>query len=253
MGEVSLGPKSWRQFGPSPDVPPLVRVFTEGHTATVRVKEDARVMYQMNDIEMMREHRQALLKEAEGDRLARRLEGGRPKREGSYAAKMRRRAALLLSTIGLAVLLIASAAYALDIQCPPSIGGDPCIGTDGADAMVGTDGLDTIVGLDGNDTIRGLGAPDRLTGDGNAATVPGDDELFGGDGSDHLFGGAGADLLSGEEGADEFAADFLFNDGTDTIEGGPGNDTVHAVEGQRDVIDCGPGRDSVEFDVGLDP
>ncbi len=60
MGEVSLGPKSWRQFGPSPNVPPLVRVFTEGHTATVRVKEDARVMYQMNDIEMMREHRQAL-------------------------------------------------------------------------------------------------------------------------------------------------------------------------------------------------
>ena len=25
MGEVSLGPKSWRQFDPSPDVPPLVR------------------------------------------------------------------------------------------------------------------------------------------------------------------------------------------------------------------------------------
>ena len=36
------------------------------------------------------------------------------------------------------------------------------------------------------------------------------------------------------------------------VEGGAGNDTVYAVEGQRDVIDCGPGRDSVEFDVGLD-
>ena len=73
--------------------------------------------------------------------------------------------------------MIASAAYALDIQCPPSIGGDPCIGT--VDAMVGTDGLDTIVGLGGNDTVR-------------------------------------------------------------------------AVEGQSDAIDCGPGRDSVEFDVRLD-
>ncbi len=50
--------------------------------------------------------------------------------------------------------LIAGAAYALDIQCPPSIGGDPCIGT--VDAMVGTDGLDTIVGLDGNDTVRAV-------------------------------------------------------------------------------------------------
>jgi len=61
-------------------------------------------MYQLNDIEMMREHRQALLKEAESDRLSRQLKGGRPKREGSYAGRMRRRAALLLSTIGLAVL-----------------------------------------------------------------------------------------------------------------------------------------------------
>jgi Ca2+-binding RTX toxin-like protein len=220
-----------------------VRVFTEGRKATVRVKEDAQAMHQLNDIEMMREHCQALLGEAESERLARRFKGIRPNRESFYAGRMRRRAALLLSTIGLAVLLAASAAYALDIQCPPSIGGAACIGTDG---------LDTIVGLGANDTIRGLGAPDRLTGDGNAATVPGEDDLFGGDGPDHLFGGAGSDLLSGEEGADEFAADSLFNDGTDTIEGGPGNDTVRAAEGQSDVIDCGPGRDNVEFDAGLD-
>jgi Ca2+-binding RTX toxin-like protein len=229
-----------------------VRGFTEGHKATVRVKEDAQVMYQMNDIEMMREHSQALLREAEGERLARRLKGSRPKREESYAGRMRRRVALLFSTIGLAVLLVASAAFALDIECPPPIGGAACVGTDDADVLDGTDGLDSIVGLGGNDTIRGLGAPDRLTGDGNGATVGGDDELFGGDGSDHLFGGAGADLLSGEEGADEIAAGFLFDDGTDTVEGGPGNDTVNAVEGQIDVIDCGPGRDNVEFDAGLD-
>jgi Ca2+-binding RTX toxin-like protein len=240
------------QFGLSPDVPPLVRGFTESRKATVRVKEEAQVMYQMNDIEMILEQRLAVLKEAEGNRLVRQLKGVRPKREGSYAGRMKRGVALLLSTIGLAVLLVASAAYALDIQCPPSIGGAVCIGSNDADAMVGTDGLDSIVGLGGNDTIRGLGAPDRLTGDGNAATVPGDDQLFGGDGSDQLFGGAGSDLLSGEEGADEFAADFLFNEGTDTVEGGPGNDTVRAVEGQSDVIDCVPGRDSVEFDVGLD-
>jgi hypothetical protein len=66
------------------------------------------------------------------------------------------------------------------------------------------------------------------------------------------WGETGIRILSGEEGADEFATDSLFNDGTDTIEGGPGNDTVRAAEGQSDVIDCGPGRDNVEFDAGLD-
>jgi Ca2+-binding RTX toxin-like protein len=90
---------------------------------------------------------------------------------------VRRRAALLLSTIGLAVLLAAGAAYALDVQCSPSAGGDVCLGTQEADVLQGTDGLDSIVGLGGDDTIRGLAAPDRLTGDGNAAAAPGDDDL----------------------------------------------------------------------------
>lgn len=31
--------------------------------------------------------------------------------------------------------------------------------------------------------------------------------------------------------------------GNDTLSGGPGNDTIHARDGHRDVIDCGPGRD----------
>jgi hypothetical protein len=34
--------------------------------------------------------------------------------------------------------------------------------------------------------------------------------------------------------------------------GGPGNDDVNAVEGARDVIDCGAGRDRVAFDAGVD-
>jgi hypothetical protein len=119
------------------------------------------------------------------------------RRKGEPSARLLRRgAALLLSAVSLAVILLGSAAYALNVECPLSIGGEPCIGTDGADVMRGTDGLDSIVGLGGNDVMHGLGAPDRLTG--------------------------------------------------------KGNDTVNAVEGQRDVIDCGPGRDSVQFDVGLD-
>jgi hypothetical protein len=42
------------------------------------------------------------------------------------------------------------------------------------------------------------------------------------------------------------------NGGVDTARGGKGNDQVSANDGQRDVIDCGDGRDSVEFDPGLD-
>ena len=42
------------------------------------------------------------------------------------------------------------------------------------------------------------------------------------------------------------------SDGTDTGEGGPGNNTVNADEGQRDVIDCARGWERVEFDTELD-
>jgi hypothetical protein len=177
---------------------------------------------------MVRDQRLALIAETENACLARQF------REESHAGKVRRRAALLL---GLVVLLAASAAYALDIECPSSVGGDVCLGTDGDDVMKGTNGLDSIVGLSGDDTIHGLASPDLL---------------FGGDGSDELIGGADADLLSGERGSDGISADFLFSDGTDTVEGGHGNDSVNAVEGQRDVIDCGPCQDRVEFDAGLD-
>ena len=138
---------------------------------------------------------------------------------GPSARRLRRRAGLLLSAVSLAVILLGSGAYALNVECPPSIGGEPCIGTDGADAMRGTGGIDSIIGLGGGDVIHGLASPDRLTGDGNAATTPGNDQLFGGAGSDDLVGGAGSDRLSGEGGADAISADFLFSDGTDTVEG----------------------------------
>jgi Ca2+-binding RTX toxin-like protein len=50
--------------------------------------------------------------------------------------------------------------------------------------------------------------------------------LFGGIGNDVLYGGAGSDRLYG----------------------GPGNDTLRARDGQRDVVDCGPGRDIAYVD-----
>jgi hypothetical protein len=201
-------------------------------------------MYQLNETEIWREHRRDLLREAENPR---RPKAGRRTLTGA----VKRRAALLLSTMGLAMLLVAGAAYALDIQCEFSEV-TPCLGTEEPDFMTGTEGLDHIVGLDDDDEIHGLAASDRLTGDGNF-TVPGDDELFGGPGFDTLFGGAGSDLLAGGKDGDQISADFLFNDGTDTVKGGSGNDMVRAAEGAKDIIDCGRGsRDRVEFDAGLD-
>ena len=211
-------------------------------------------MYQLNDIDTWHDHHRQLLREAEEGRLARQLgPTNRKRKRRNFAGAMRRRAALLFSAMGLTMILIAGAAYALDVQCEPSPAGVPCIGTDAPDVMTGTARLDNIVGLDGDDEIHGLAAPDRLTGDGNGTTNPGDDELFGGPDSDALVGGAASDLLAGGEGADNISADFLFNDGTDTVRGGSGNDMVNATEGAKDVIDCGRGsRDRVEFDAGLD-
>jgi hypothetical protein len=32
------------------------------------------------------------------------------------------------------------------------------------------------------------------------------------------------------------------------LSGGKGNDTILAVDGTRDVVDCGPGKDTVDAD-----
>lgn len=72
----------------------------------------------------------------------------------------------------------------------------------------------------GNDLIRGGGGGDRISGGGGV------DALYGDAGNDTLIGGAGADRIFG----------------------GAGNDTIAAFDRTRDVIDCGPGRDTVVAD-----
>jgi Domain of unknown function DUF11/RTX calcium-binding nonapeptide repeat (4 copies) len=84
-------------------------------------------------------------------------------------------------------------------------------GTARADRLTGTAVGDTLYGLDGNDVLLGLG---------------GNDVLFGGRGDDLLVGGPGRDRLYG----------------------GPGSDTLRARDGVRDVVDCGPGRDTATVD-----
>lgn len=84
--------------------------------------------------------------------------------------------------------------------------------TSGDDLLNGWDRADTFRGGAGNDTILGF------------------------EGNDTLDGGAGNDIIDG--GA-----------GNDRISGGAGNDVISAIDGQKDTINCGPGRDKVYSDA----
>lgn len=94
---------------------------------------------------------------------------------------------------------------------PPNIRGRRIVGIARGEYLAGGGHDDTILGMGGNDTLLG-GA--------------GDDRLDGGRGNDVITGGAGADR----------------------IDGGPGSDSIAVDDGERDVVECGDGRDRVVAD-----
>jgi len=157
-------------------------------------------------------------------------------------------------------------------------------GTDGNDALSGTAGPDAIFGLAGDDALNGARGDDDLDGgpgaddlrggpgtdavlyggrqgsvavtldgaanDGEAGerdNVRGDVEaVFGGAGGDRLTGDARANLLDGAGGDDAILGD----EGIDRLLGGDGDDVITAFDGGDDLVDCGPGRDTVTADRG---
>jgi Ca2+-binding RTX toxin-like protein len=116
---------------------------------------------------------------------------------------MRRRALLIMATMGLGVLLLGGVALA-----------DIIDGTSGPDDLVGTDIEDVIHASGGKDYVSGLAAADVLyAGAGN-------DTVVGRDGYDRIYGNAGSDMLFGNH----------------------GNDTIDSAGDQgRDVVKCGDG------------
>ncbi len=131
------------------------------------------------------------------------------------------RTTMLVFLVAMALLLAGGAVLARQIDCT----GGLCVGTKKADSLVGTAGDDEIVGRAGNDTL--IGDPDNSTGD---------------------------DLLRGGGGKDSISDPFDGND-VDTVFGGNGNDTINVREGAAfsdapDVVDCGPGTDTVIVDPG---
>jgi Ca2+-binding RTX toxin-like protein len=116
---------------------------------------------------------------------------------------MRRRALLIMATMGLGVLLGGGVALA-----------DTIDGTSGPDDLVGTDKDDVIHASGGQDYVSGLAGPDVLyAGAGN-------DTVVGREGNDRIYGNAGSDRLFGNQ----------------------GNDAIYAGDRVRDVVKCGKGE-----------
>jgi hypothetical protein len=156
----------------------------------------------------------------------------------------------------------------------PAPGSGPAPGlitTDGRDNVVGTDGDDLLCGENGNDMINGVGGDDVIFGDfcedtpklvvmpagsgGNDVVLGGrgDDDLYGGNGNDRLSGEAGSDNVAGGNGNDTLnggAGNDLLEDnaGRNTFTGGSGSDTIVSVNGRREAVTCGSGRDTVRAD-----
>jgi Tol biopolymer transport system component len=87
-----------------------------------------------------------------------------------------------------------------------------------------------IVGTAGRDYLPGGGHDDVIYGEA------GNDTIVGGAGDDRLYGGRGNDVITGGPGADR-------------IDGGPGSDSIDVADGERDVVECGDGRDRVVADA----
>jgi Ca2+-binding RTX toxin-like protein len=160
--------------------------------------------------------------------------------------------------------------------------GPALMGTSGDDAISGTPGPDTIFGLAGNDAIAGAagdddldggaGADDLRGGPGNDAVVYGDrtaavavtlddvandgeagegdnvhsdvEQIFGGAAGDRLTGNGQANIIDGAGGDDSITD----GGGIDKVYGGEGDDVITTFDGSPDVVDCGPGNDTLTAD-----
>jgi Ca2+-binding RTX toxin-like protein len=88
-------------------------------------------------------------------------------------------------------------------------------------------------------TRASRGGAHRVTGTHRA------DVILGGSGNDRVFGGAGDDRLQGGPGNDIITP----GPGHDRVNAGAGDDRIYARDGQRDVVDCGPGHDVAIVDA----
>ncbi|MCC6831936.1 MAG: hypothetical protein IT200_11375 [Thermoleophilia bacterium] len=132
------------------------------------------------------------------------------------------------------------AVAAVTVTAPPAPGA-PGAGTTRvrcATVIRGTARGERLTGTPRADRITGRGGADRILGRGGA------DCLSGGPGRDRLEGGAGDDTLGGDAGGDL----LIGGTGRDLLAGGAGADVIRTRDGVRDVVRCGPGRDTAVVD-----
>jgi Ca2+-binding RTX toxin-like protein len=150
---------------------------------------------------------------------------------------MKRRAALLVTTMAVALMVASGVALAANINCKA---GTMCFGTNKADTMTGTTGADDMRGRGGGDTLNARAGDDKAFG-GN-----GQDDISTGQGNDPFVGGgAGDDSLSGGDGDDS----YVF---------GRSLEVTPVTNGERwgrDTITNGEtsGEDTLDFSLLVDP
>lgn len=183
-----------------------------------------------------------------------------------------RKVVATFSAMVVMVALAAGVAFAANITCTTN----PCQGTPnadrifgsdeisaepeliyalaGADDVVSGDGSDTVYGGRGNDVVDGYWENDTIYGgsgddgsaEGTSFTVT---NLEGAEDSDKVYGGEGADWI-------DAAAHDLFTDHPGSVDrsyGEEGNDHIYTIDGNEDIINCGPGtHDIVRMDAGID-
>jgi Ca2+-binding RTX toxin-like protein len=111
-------------------------------------------------------------------------------------------------------------------------------GTNGADRLIGSAFGDVVVAGPGNDVIRAGG------GDNEIQAQWGNDSIASGAKADYVSAGDGNDVVRSGGGPDTINP----GPGRDLVSAGTGSDHIIANDGERDVIDCGPGYDSVRAD-----
>ena len=120
----------------------------------------------------------------------------------------------LLVFVSIAVVVLAGTAVGAPLRSLGKLTVVPpryFVGTSKSETLRGTNGRDVLLGRGGNDILYGR---------------RGNDVLQGGLGNDRIYGGLGRD----------------------SIAGGAGNDRIYTRDGQRDVVNGGPGFDRAWVD-----
>jgi hypothetical protein len=114
------------------------------------------------------------------------------------------------------------------------------IGGHGSDVMTGNDRRNVFGGGEGDDVLTGGGSDDQLHGG------PGNDRVFGEDGQDIVAGGDGDDYIVGGPGVDRYYGEDV--EACIPSSCASGQDRIEARDGNREMINCGPGTDSAQVD-----